>query len=572
MLLAFVLEAERRGLLPVQASPYRELSLTAQGSDDPARLAALQALLVAGDPRIGLPSFATTRLASTPFRPMEAAELETLLGRSRNWDLHAIGLLHERQLEGQQRRKAQGSFFTPNELAKDLAERALAELPTALPAIVDPTMGCGAFLVEAFRTLAARHPHVDRRTLALRCLHGVDRDATAVELALLGLWLEIGDPQLEPSELGRNLRHGNCLFPGPSPWGESGIDWREAFPEVMARGGFDAVLGNPPFVNIERLNEAERRFYRSVLQGMHKRFDLYVGIIEQALRLLRPQGLLAFILPRSFLSQDYAMPLRQKLLKTMRLLELRENPPFPGVMIPTLSFMAQNQSPEATHGVRMRNDTVPQSLFSRMPNVLIRLDRSAHELEAGLQELAGGIPLGDVAIATWGVRGVPVSQFHRDAAESPEDRPMLKGDCLLHGELEWKGKYLRYQRDALYRPLFPELFERPKIVIAKVTGTRGLQVALDERGFYTDDSLICVQPKFQLADLAPEVLRRHRLGMAAEAIEQSRQYPLPVLLDYLKSPAAQRLFELLLSNGLNVYPEAIKQLPLPRKSQQPTGR
>lgn len=540
LLQAFILEAERRGLLPLATPEYAAVALSRQGT---ARLEALQALLTAGLPAHGLPSFAGTLLdpaVGGPLVPFPLETLEATLRATTGWDLHAVGALHEEMLAARSIRKQQGSFFTPPAIADRLVAAAIGT--HSAPRILDPAMGCGAFLVSALRQLAPTMP--ERERLALACLHGTDQDPVAVGLAVLGLWLEIGSPQLPPSELQRNLRVADGLTAAPH--------------------GFDVLLGNPPFVNVERVEAARRAELRARFPSLRGRFDLYICFVEQALDGLPPGGSLGLVLPKAFLSEEYAEGTRARLLRETQLVELHETPVFCGV--PTVTLVARKGAPPPGHALQVHapsaHHTVPQGLYTRVPGAILRTDRSEQELEEALRLLAEGIPLGRVAIATWGVRGVPIARFHLDAAEGPEDRPLLKGDCLRDGQLAWRGKYLRYRPRDLYRPLFPELFERPKIVVAKVTGARGLEVAIDRDGYYTDDSLICLQPKYQLADLDPAIARRHRLELDPRDVELSRSFPLEAIRDCLQAPETRHVFDTLLGSGLNVYPGALKRLPI----------
>jgi len=534
--LAFVLEAERRGLLPLDSPDYAEVALSRHGTT---RLPALQSWLMTG-----APNFSGTLLDPShggPFAPLSMETLEATLVATSHWDLHAVGAMHEGMLAARSVRKQQGSFFTPADLATRLTGMILGDHPT--PRLLDPAMGCGAFLVAALRHLAPGAPPSIRAQVALDCLHGRDQDPVAVGLTVLGLWLEIGAPGLEPAALTRRLQ----VADGLSAWPD----------------GIDVVVGNPPFLNVERLEASRRAELRSRFPGLRGRFDLYVCFVEHALDRLPSGGRLGLVLPRAFLSEEYAEATRQRLLKETSLLEIRDNPPF--CSVPTVSLLARKQPSAPAHVVSLHathRHEVPQALWTRAPGTVLRTDRSARDLEEALRLLAEGLPLGRVAIATWGVRGVPIARFHLDHPEGPDDRPLLKGDCLRDGILTWRGKYLRYRPQELYRPLFPELFERPKIVVAKVTGARGLEVAIDRAGYYTDDSLICLQPKYQLADLDPAIARRHRLELDPADVELSRSFPLEAILRCLQAPETRHVFDTLLGSGLNVYPAALKRLPI----------
>src|SRR5262245_34978339 len=158
--------------------------------------------------------------------------------------------------------------------------------------ICDPAIGEGAFLLAAVAVIgehlvAAGLPADVARATAARCVHGVDVDPRAVAAARAALG--VGDDQLQV---------GDALA----------LDWPAAFPAVFARGGFDAVIGNPPYVRQEHLAAHKpllRRF-----ASYDGAADLYVYFVELAHRLARPGGRFCLITPNKWLTAGYARALR----------------------------------------------------------------------------------------------------------------------------------------------------------------------------------------------------------------------------------------------------------------------
>jgi hypothetical protein len=227
-----------------------------------------------------------------------------------------------------------------------LVERVLAPLVSALPApqsqsllelrVCDPAMGAGAFLIAATRYLGdalvaawrregVSHGSADaerasaRRAIATVVLRGVDENSTAVSLARWSLALLIGEPA-PPPELQRHLRQGDALIGGLSPepglqmesasaWASSqarALDWRAAFADVFARRdpGFDAIVGNPPWVayvgRAAQPLEPERAAYYAATNPAFKRYRTLHGLfVYRSATLLRPRGRLGLILPTS---------------------------------------------------------------------------------------------------------------------------------------------------------------------------------------------------------------------------------------------------------------------------------
>lgn len=151
----------------------------------------------------------------------------------RDQPVELLGALYESLLESGARKSA-GAFYTGGLLAEPTVARTLApgDDRNELPRVIDPAMGCGAFLLAALRHLVgqqgARQDPALRAEIALSCLSGLDIDPLAAELAVLSLWIEVGDAELDPARLEQRIRVGDGL-------------------SEQEDGDFDAVIGNPPW-------------------------------------------------------------------------------------------------------------------------------------------------------------------------------------------------------------------------------------------------------------------------------------------------------------------------------------
>jgi len=184
----------------------------------------------------------------------------------------------------------------------------------------------------------------ERKRILLDCIYGVDIDAQAVEVTKLSLLLKVLEGETAASaatqlaflrqralpDLGNNVKCGNSLI-GPDYWdgrqtsmfnGEeerrvNAFDWQRQFPTVFAAGGFDAVIGNPPYIRIQTLKEwapQEVEFYKQRYASASKgNYDIYVAFAERGLSLLNQGGRLGFILPHKFFNAQYGRPLRSLL-------------------------------------------------------------------------------------------------------------------------------------------------------------------------------------------------------------------------------------------------------------------
>lgn len=193
--------------------------------------------------------------------------------------------------------------------------------------ILDPACGSGAFLNEALDFLINEHRQLDEMnanllgiTLVLsdvensileHNIYGVDLNEESVEIAKLSLWLRTARKGRKLSSLNRNLKSGNSLIADVAVDRDKAFDWKTEFPDVFARGGFDVVIGNPPYVRQELLNKTHKAYFlQQFKQVANGTADLYVYFYEQGLQLLKSNGFLGYITPSRFIRAGYGKNLR----------------------------------------------------------------------------------------------------------------------------------------------------------------------------------------------------------------------------------------------------------------------
>jgi len=192
--------------------------------------------------------------------------------------------------------------------------------------ILDPACGSGAFLNQALNYLLEEHGFIDagirtlmggavlglydvKKGILENNLYGVDINAEAVEIAKLSLWLRTVESGRKLNKLADKIKVGNSLIDDPTV-AEDAFIWEEAFAEVFAQGGFDVVIGNPPYVRQELLDATSKEYFKTTYATHHNSADLYIPFIEKGINLLAKEGKFSFIFPNKWLKAKYGKPLR----------------------------------------------------------------------------------------------------------------------------------------------------------------------------------------------------------------------------------------------------------------------
>ena len=190
--------------------------------------------------------------------------------------------------------------------------------------MLDPACGSGAFLIEAFDQLyTAYQASNDRleelsgqptlfdldRQILQNNLYGVDLNAEAVQICQLSLWIKTAARGKVLTSLDNTICQGNSVIHDRDVHPKA-FNWKATFPEVFEQGGFDVVVGNPPYVRQELLTPY-KPYLQNAYESFHGMADLYVYFYELGIRVLKPGGLLSFIVTNKWMKAGYGEALRR---------------------------------------------------------------------------------------------------------------------------------------------------------------------------------------------------------------------------------------------------------------------
>lgn len=252
--------------------------------------------------------------------------------------------------EGKAHRKEQGIYYTPTYIVDYIVKNTVGELAKDKKfdlkniKILDPACGSGSFLMKAFDYLVTldkkkngglEQTKIDltgnsivygRKVEILKNnIFGVDFDPKAVEIAQLNLLLKAAEKKHRLPMLQENIKVGNSLIDDQTIAGDKAFKWGEEFKEIIDNGGFDVVIGNPPYdVIYSNEKSKEYSFYKSEKGYISAEYNpnLFILFIDKGIDLLIEKGLLSFIIPTSFLTNKYFKNIREKILKTCQIVQI----------------------------------------------------------------------------------------------------------------------------------------------------------------------------------------------------------------------------------------------------------
>lgn len=463
-------------------------------------------------------------------------------------------------------RKAGGVYYTPTYIVDYIVRETVGKLlegKTPRQAdklrIVDPACGSGSFLIGAYQHLldwyrdryledgASKHrkqlfegpggawrlTSAERKRILLNSIYGVDIDAQAVEVTKLSLLLKVLEGETAETiqhelaalreralpDLGRNIKCGNSLI-GPDFYDQQELgdltederlrvnvfDWRAEFPEVFKGkvGGFDAVIGNPPYVLLQSLEtpRAAKYFATHYVSARYK-IDTYHLFMERGLHLAREGGLVGWITPSSYLRNKYAESLRRTILSSSNVMSLRifTFPVFKGASVDTSVIICLRQQPELRHTVRVGRSEAPQSVtwsnaseaaWRSHPKCEFSAEGSTQEQELLANLTDSGQTLGNYCTAYFGIQTFDRKQFVHGARRRSSDKPVIDGVNIAAFCISGPTEFVDFRPAAIKSGGKQDVYEQERVVVRQIGSVPVAAIA--PKGVYALNTIYNIVP------------------------------------------------------------------------------
>lgn len=513
--------------------------------------------------------------------------------------------------------------------------------------ICDPACGSGAFLVGMMTEIVrvrnvlttyltdkkGRTIYNFKRHVIQNCLYGVDIDSSAVDIAKLRLWLSLvvdeeDINQIRPlPNLDYKIVCGNSLLGvektlenwqlfdkleklKPLLFNETNsskkqeyklqidklikeiinndehFDFEVYFSEVFhEKKGFDVVIANPPYVNIEEIDLKLKPVY-SKFHTAYQKYDLYILFFEKGLELVRNKGNLIFITSNKYLSQGYGLKLRQLFLKNKITKIINFNYDifeYATVRTAIIQVVKQNAKSdndisvidiniqkEADKFFKQQYNYIKQEIFNQTEENNFRINLTNEKIKTLKKIEQNCLKVYDICSVNYGLRpsseklDLKKESFIYEIKEKSHFKNYFEGKDMGY----WLVKnyaYLDYRPDVMYNPMFAELFENEKLVgLRTLSDISKLRFIYDNQGFYCNDSVVVLTLWHKLEGIEYSTIKR---TITKEKIETSKQFSYQYLQAILNSRLIKFYVNELFYDGTHFYPNHMKILPI-RKIQK----
>jgi type I restriction-modification system DNA methylase subunit len=371
------------------------------------------------------------------------------------------------------------------------------------------------------------------------------------------------------------------------------IHWELDFPNVFIdKGGFDGVVGNPPYVSNWTLSNSDREMVK-ILENMYSdwltgHWDLFICFIAKSIQILNEKSYHSFILPTSLLKEKHSTKVREKILLEHQIIEIidfGEDVIFDSVARQTFLYLIGKEF-KSKNRIKIKKGLlgepikIEQEFFSNLKNSVLKTNITTTANRIFEKMRKESYLLGELVCINTGVvahsKEESKKKFKKDDVIFKENKKGFKkyiiGEDLKRYRAVFMDTYLDYENnvDYFHRPKYRLLFESPKIIVRRISGANNTIIAYyDEEKFYSNDNLM------HLIKWSKDVLSFQKPEKKWEIIVNS-DINLKYILTILCSSLSRYFFSNFLSTDTlqgsysSIYPEDLRVIPIKKiPNQQP---
>lgn len=444
-----------------------------------------------------------------------------------------------------QKRKEQGIYYTPEFIVDYIVKNALQPVLDQCKSIsdlkkvkvLDPACGSGSFLIKALEVIKDKYhdfgskiedDELTKIMILQENIYGVDLDEQAVEITRLNLLLNTLQQRMTLPNLSKNIKNGNSLISGSDKelekyFGKNYRDkkpfnWEEEFPEVFKQGGFNVIVGNPPWVFTREgdFSDSEKQYFGSFVEKLgliqsekgrniqSGKLNLYSLFILKSTTLLKDNGTLGFVIPNNILRATNFDLVRKYILDKTKILEIVDlgEGIFQGVIASSIILFLQKEIKNKLNNIKIISNILDlnekkfceqqilQEQFVNNSSFTFNILSSSNSNILSKKIVGNSILLGNICqYISPGIDG-DKDKYVSDTKINEFYKPLLFGKNFSRYNINYNNKWIYYDRKKLNRARSEEIYLSKKIILQRISGgDKPLVATIDNDKYYTFNSV-----------------------------------------------------------------------------------